>query len=139
MMGIFSSKYLLIWTPGSVMPFSQLTDIDIFSNEKHINSHCLEQILTDNKHGLAHACWVIFQAFVVVCWHFSDFQNQLFRKIISAIPQNVKKFESRSGPNVLTVLILVQFEPASKGYQKSQLHIAISEKGSYILDWLVVC
>ena len=60
----FKLKYLLIWTPGSIMPFSQLTDIDIFSNEKHINSHCSKQILTDNKHGMAHlqlfACWVIF-------------------------------------------------------------------------------
>ena len=42
------------------------------------------------------ACWVIFHAFVVVCWLFSKFT--LSKKFFQKHYQSVKRFRSRSGP-----------------------------------------
>ena len=44
------------------------------------------------------ACWEIFHAFVVICWHFSKLF--FFKKFFQEHYQSVKWFGSRSGPTV---------------------------------------
>ena len=82
------------------LQFTVFQALILFPHSEARYRHCL--CIAYNVYNFA--CWVIF----MVSCHLLFFKINVFKKLIQEHYQSVKQFGSRSGPNVMSGLILVQ-------------------------------